>query len=130
SATKVAGVPIVAMWNDERQPVQELSSGHSGYVALAKTPFYLEAGGQVSDSGRITSASGAVATVEGLAKTGAGMPRAHHVRVSSGTLKTRDIVTAEVDADVRNATRRNHTATHLLHAALREELGTLVHQKG
>jgi len=130
STTKVAGVPIVAMWNEERQPAQELNAGQSGYVALAKTPFYLEAGGQVSDSGRISNASGAVATVEGLAKTGAGTPRAHLVRVSSGTLKTRDIVTAEVDADVRNSTRRNHTATHLLHAALRKVLGTHVAQKG
>src|SRR5205814_22782 len=104
STTNVSGVPIVAMWNEERQPTQELGAGQSGYVALAKTPFYLEAGGQISDSGRITNATGAVATVAGLAKTGAGTPRAHQVRVSSGTLKTRDIVTAEVDAEVRNAT--------------------------
>jgi alanyl-tRNA synthetase len=130
STTNVTGVPIVAMWTEDRQPAQELGAGQSGYVALARTPFYLEAGGQVSDSGRITNASGAAATVEGVARTGAGTPRAHHVRVSSGTLKTRDIVTADVDADVRNATRRNHTATHLLHAALRSVLGTLVHQKG
>src|SRR4051812_11533396 len=130
SATKVGGVPIVAMWNDERQPAQELSAGQSGYIALARTPFYLEAGGQVSDSGRIGNASGAVATVDGLTRTGAGTPRAHHARVSSGTLKLRDIVTAEVDADVRDATRRNHTATHLLHAALREVLGTHVKQAG
>ncbi len=130
STTTVAGVPIVAMWNDERQPVDALGAGQSGFVALAKTPFYLEAGGQVSDSGRITNASGAIATVEGLAKTGAGTPRAHQVRVRSGTLKTRDIVTAEVDPEVRNATRRNHTATHLLHAALRQVLGTHVKQAG
>jgi alanyl-tRNA synthetase len=130
STTSVTSVPIVALWNEDRQPAQELSAGQSGYVALAKTPFYLEAGGQVSDSGRITNAAGAVATVEGLAKTGSGTPRAHVVRVSSGTLKTRDIVSAEVDADVRNATRRNHTATHLLHAALRQVLGTHVAQKG
>src|SRR5712671_3626910 len=130
TTTKVTGVPIVAMWDDERRPIQELGAGQSGYVALAKTPFYLEAGGQVSDSGRIANASGAVATVEGLARTGAGTPRAHRVKVSSGALKTRDIVTADVDADVRNATRRNHTATHLLHAALRKVLGTHVAQKG
>jgi len=130
TTTKVTGVPVVALWTDDRQPAEELSAGQSGYVALAKTPFYLEAGGQVSDSGRIANASGAVATVEALARTGAGTPRAHHVRVASGTLKTRDIVTAEVDADVRNSTRRNHTATHLLHAALRSVLGSLVHQKG
>ena len=128
--TSVTGVPIVAMWSEDRQPAQALEAGQSGYVALAKTPFYLEAGGQVSDSGRISNASGAVAIVEGLARTGAGTPRAHQVRVTTGTLKTRDIVTADVDAGVRDATRRNHTATHLLHAALRQVLGTHVAQKG
>ena len=130
ATTKVTGVPIVAMWTEDRQPAQALSAGDSGYVALARTPFYLEAGGQVSDSGRITNASGAVATVEGLARTGAGTPRAHHVRVASGAFTARDIVTAEVDADVRDSTRRNHTATHLLHTALRQVLGTHVKQAG
>jgi alanyl-tRNA synthetase len=130
TTTAVAGVPIVAIWNDDRQPVEQLTQAQSGYVGLAKTPFYLEAGGQVSDSGQIVNASGAVAVVEGLAKTGAGMPRAHRVKVTTGTFKLRDIVTAEVDATVRDATRRNHTATHLLHAALRQVLGAHVKQAG
>src|SRR5499427_8280889 len=130
TTTRVTGVPVVAMWNDQRQPTHELSEGDTGYVSLARTPFYVEAGGQVSDSGRIMNASGAVAVVEGLARTGPGMPRAHQVRITAGTLKTRDIVTAEVDAEVRDATRRNHTATHLLHAALRQVLGTHVKQAG
>jgi alanyl-tRNA synthetase len=130
SSTMLKGVPIVAMWNEHREPTQQLTSGQAGYVALARTPFYLEAGGQVSDSGRLSSASGAMAIVDGLARTGAGTPRAHHVRVANGTFSTRDIVTAEVDAEVRNSTRRNHTATHLLHAALRQVLGTHVKQAG
>src|SRR5262249_25033697 len=90
-----------------------------------------EAGGQVSDSGRIVNeATGAIATVEGLARIQQGLPRAHRVKVTSGELNVRDLVTAEVDADVRNATRRNHTATHLLHAALRSVLGAHVKQAG
>jgi alanyl-tRNA synthetase len=130
SSTRVTGVPIVAIWNAERQPSDELQEGQTGFLALARTPFYLEAGGQVSDSGRIFNASGGVATVQGLARTGSGTPRAHSVQVTNGTFRTRDIVTAEVDAGVRDATRRNHTATHLLHAALRQVLGTHVKQAG
>jgi alanyl-tRNA synthetase len=131
TTTRVSGVPIVGLFDEKRTAVDALASGESGFIALAKTPFYLEAGGQVSDSGRIFSeASGASATVEGLVRIRAGLPRAHHARVTSGTLRVRDLVTAEVDAEVRNATRRNHTATHLLHAALREVLGTHVTQKG
>src|SRR5580765_2859090 len=130
STTHLTGVPIVAMWNGDRTPADELHEGQTGFIALARTPFYLEAGGQVSDSGRILNASGAVATVEGLARTGSGTPRAHHVKVTAGTFTLRDIVTAEVDASVRDATRRNHTATHLLHAALRQVLGAHVKQAG
>ena len=129
--TRVTGVPVLAIFDERRQAIDSLENGHTGYVVLAKTPFYLEAGGQVSDSGRIFSeASGASADVEGLARIRTGLPRAHRVRVTSGRFQPRDIVTAEVDADVRNATRRNHTATHLLHAALRTVLGAHVKQAG
>jgi alanyl-tRNA synthetase len=125
----VPGVPIVAIFDEAERPVESLSQGQTGYVALASTPFYVESGGQISDSGRINSAS-AEATVTGMARTTPHTPRVHHVEVKAGTLHVRDIVTAEVDADVRNATRRNHTATHLLHAALRQVLGTHVKQAG
>jgi alanyl-tRNA synthetase len=129
--TRVTGVPVVALFDEKRQPVETLPAGQEGYVALARTPFYLEAGGQVSDSGRLYSErGGAAATVEGLARIRPGLPRAHRVRVTSGQFRVHDIVTAEVDAEIRNATRRNHTATHLLHAAMREVLGQHVKQKG
>jgi alanyl-tRNA synthetase len=131
ASTRVTGVPVLVLFDEQRHPTASLTAGQTGYVAIAKTPFYLEAGGQVSDSGRIVSQTGdASATVDGLVRIRPGLPRAHHVRVASGTLRVRDLVTAEVDADVRNATRRNHTATHLLHAALREVLGTHVKQAG
>jgi alanyl-tRNA synthetase len=131
AATRVTGAPVVALFDERRQPVDAISANQIGYAALARTPFYLEAGGQVSDSGRIVNeATNASATVEGLARIRAGLPRAHRIRVTSGEFRVRDIVTAEVDAGVRNATRRNHTATHLLHAALREVLGTHVKQAG
>jgi alanyl-tRNA synthetase len=131
ASTSVRGVPVIGIWNEERQPVDDLPQGSTGYVALARTPFYLESGGQVSDSGRIVSeATGASATVDALARIRQGLPRAHRVRVTSGTLHVHEIVTAEVDAEVRDATRRNHTATHLLHAALRTVLGSHVKQAG
>jgi alanyl-tRNA synthetase len=124
-------VPVVALFDEGRQPVDVLSKSAQGFVALARTPFYLESGGQVSDSGRIFSETGGGdALVEGLVRIRPGLPRAHRVRVTEGALHVHDIVTAEVDATVRDATRRNHTATHLLHAALRQVLGTHVKQAG
>jgi alanyl-tRNA synthetase len=129
TTTRVQGTPIVAMWNARREPTQKLGKGDDGYVALGRTPFYLEAGGQVSDSGRISAARG-TAKVVGLRRTGAGTPRAHQVHVEDGELTVRDLVTAEVDELTRDATRRNHTATHLLHAALRQVLGVHVKQAG
>ena len=131
SATRLTGVPIVALFDDERRPVERLGTGAHGYAALARSPFYLEAGGQVSDVGRIVNeATRAAAAVEGATRIRAGLPRAHRVHVESGELAVRDIVTADVDATLRDATRRNHTATHLLHAALREVLGGHVKQAG
>jgi len=131
AATRVSGVPIVGLWDAQRQPTRSLTTLQSGYVALGRTPFYLEAGGQVSDAGRIVNeATGASAHVEGLSRIRSGLPRVHRVRITSGALHLRDIVTAEVDEGVRDATRRNHTATHLLHAALRQVLGTHVKQAG
>jgi alanyl-tRNA synthetase len=131
SATRVAGVPVVALFDHERRPVEALGEGATGYAALARTPFYVEAGGQVSDTGLISNeATGSTAAVEGLTRIRSGLPRVHRLRVTKGRLQVRDIVSAEVDVAIRDAIRRNHTATHLLHAALRQVLGSHVKQAG
>jgi alanyl-tRNA synthetase len=113
---------------DRRDAVDVLAQGEKGYVVLAATPFYLEAGGQVSDVGRLESTTGE-ARVSGVAK-GPGIRRLHRIEVTRGSLSYRDVVTASVDRSLRDATRRNHTATHLLHAALRHILGPHVKQAG
>jgi alanyl-tRNA synthetase len=128
--TVVQGTPVVAVVDEEGNAVEALTAGQRGYAALARTPFYLEAGGQVSDSGRLLGGDGSVATVEAIVRPIPTRPRLHLVRVDSGVLRRRQIVTAEVIDDARDATRRNHTATHLLHAALRSVLGAHVKQAG
>ncbi|MEX2270130.1 MAG: alanine--tRNA ligase [Vicinamibacterales bacterium] len=130
TSTTVSGTPVVALFDAERRRVSTLDEGASGWAVLAKTPFYLEAGGQVSDAGRLVREGHAEAAVDGLARLAPGGPRAHRIKVTRGALAERDVVTASVDPDVRDATRRNHTATHLLHAALRQVLGSHVRQAG
>ena len=120
---------IIELLDSDHRPVDRLSEGEEGLVALSETPFYLQSGGQVSDLGRL-SAPGGEATVTGVVKGPADMPRFHVVKVTQGALTYRDLVNAEVDSAVRDATRRHHTATHLLHAALREVLGAHVKQAG
>jgi alanyl-tRNA synthetase len=129
-ATCVQGVPILGLFDQGGVSVQELRHGTSGFVALAKTPFYLEAGGQVSDAGRLFAADGSEARVERMLRYTPARPRLHFVTVTAGSLRPSQIVTAEVTDEVRDATRRNHTATHLLHAALRNVLGQHVKQAG
>jgi alanyl-tRNA synthetase len=131
AGTRTGGVQVVALFDANRHQVQALAAGADGFIVLDRTPFYLEAGGQVSDRGRVFSeASDASAVVQGLARLAPNGPRAHKVHVERGTFRERDIVTAEVDERTRDATRRNHTATHLLHAALRQVLGGHVKQAG
>jgi Ser-tRNA(Ala) deacylase AlaX len=130
STTRLAGVPVLALFDGSGQEVASLSAGASGYVVLARTPFYVESGGQVSDTGRIFSESGGfTAGVQNVAKA-TGWPRLHQVQVEQGTVEVGHLVTVEVSDELRDATRRNHTATHLLHAALRRVLGPHVKQKG
>ncbi len=128
--TTLKGVPVLALFNDRKTSVEALEAGEKGYVALGKTPFYLEAGGQVSDQGWMEPASGARSRVTGVSRLGPGLPRLHRVEGIEGRLALRDLVTTHVDVDLRDATRRNHTGTHLLHAALRRVLGPHVKQAG
>ena len=128
-STRLENVPVKALFDAERQHVPELGEGATGYLVLERTPFYVESGGQVSDRGHIRGDTGR-ATVDAMGRLMAAGPRVHSIQVVSGVLRTGDRVTVEVDSEVRDATRRNHTATHLLHAALRNRLGTHISQAG
>jgi alanyl-tRNA synthetase len=129
--TTVDDAQVLAVFSADRQEVETLSSGDEGYVVLDRTPFYVEAGGQVSDSGELRDAKGGfLARVDGVARLGTGLPRAHRVRVEAGAVHAGTRVIAAVTDAIRDATRRNHTATHLLHAALRQVLGPHVKQAG
>jgi len=105
-----------------------LNEGEEGEVVLDKTPFYAESGGQVGDVGTLTTAN-VFATVLDTFSPAQGLI-VHKVKIERGSLKLGDKVSADVDVEKRDATRRNHTATHLMHAALREVLGTHVKQAG
>jgi alanyl-tRNA synthetase len=131
TTTSVDGAVVTAVFDAGQQQVDALSSGGEGFVALDRTPFYVEAGGQVSDKGEIRDANGALLVrVEDVVRLGPGLPRAHRVRVEAGRLQTGSQVIASVDRTLRDAIRRNHTATHLLHAALRALVGAHVKQAG
>ena len=108
--------------------VQELKAGQDGIVVLDTTPFYAESGGQVGDKGVIKSAGG-LFDVEDTLKIQAEV-FGHHGVLQSGVLKVGDKVDAQVDEVKRARTIRNHSATHLMHKALREVLGSHVQQKG
>lgn len=119
---------IVGLFDASHEQVPFLQEGSEGFVALRETPFYVEAGGQVSDVGRL-SGPGFSAEVKSVVRV-PNWPRLHAVRVVSGRLTDRALVIANVAEAARDATRRNHTATHLLHAALRRVLGRHVKQAG
>ena len=127
--TTTLNTQIVELLDAHRRPAEQLTAGEQGFVALAETPFYLQSGGQVSDTGRLDGPRGEAAVTDVL-KGPAELPRFHAIGVERGTLAYRDLVTASVDPTARDATRRNHTATHLLHAALRQVLGSHVKQAG
>jgi len=118
---------ISALFADGK-PVESLAAGMRGAVILERTPFYAESGGQVGDRGVLRSGE-ALFEVEDTQRMGEGN-NAHLGRLRLGALRVGDRVRAQVDADARAATARNHSATHLLHAALRGVLGAHVEQKG
>jgi alanyl-tRNA synthetase len=128
-ATRTAEARVVAILiGDARQPVDALEEGASGEVLLDRTPFYPEAGGQVGDTGSL-AADGLAAEVEDARRPVPGLVL-HRVRVKRGTLRRGQTVRAAVDEARRRMTAKNHTATHLLHAALRQTLGDHVKQAG
>ncbi|HDS1147383.1 MULTISPECIES: alanine--tRNA ligase [Stenotrophomonas] len=121
------GLSVLALLKDGR-PVQSADAGDSVIVITNQTPFYAESGGQVGDTGVLTG-NGVRLAVDDTQKF-AGQFHGHVGTLSEGGLKVGDVLSGQVDGERRGATILNHSATHLLHAALREVLGTHVQQKG
>lgn len=117
---------VVALFK-EGESVDELKAGETGLVVLDETPFYAESGGQVGDTGMLAGANGSFA-VNNCTKEGKN--NLHHGAVENGSVKVGDKVAPRVDSERRQAIALNHSATHLLHEALRVVLGEHVQQKG
>ncbi len=111
----------------EGAQVDSLETDQTGIVVLSNTPFYGESGGQVGDTGYMTARG---VKLEVLDTTKASDQHLHHVRVLEGSVNKGDVLDTRVDDSLRQRTRLNHSATHLLHAALRQVLGEHVQQKG
>jgi alanyl-tRNA synthetase len=132
--TRVEDARVMALIKRDTR-VNELNEGDEGEVVLDQTPFYAESGGQVGDVGTLINppahadGTALVARVLDTYSPAQGLI-VHKIKIDKGSIKVGDTVTAEVDVVTRDATRRNHTATHLVHAALREVLGTHVKQAG
>jgi len=121
---------VVALYR-EGSAVDRLGAGEEGIVVLDKTPFYAESGGQVGDRGELTK-GGTCLTLFEVRDTQKIQPEVfgHHGVVKTGEVALGDTIAAQVDLDKRARTMRHHSATHLMHKALREVLGTHVQQKG
>ena len=117
---------VVAVYQEGKEAMS-LSAGHEGAIILDSTPFYAESGGQVGDTG-VIEGDGIAFLVSDTQKSG--KANVHLGKVQSGTIRSGDEVTASVDAGRRAAIVLNHSATHLMHAALRQVLGEHVQQKG
>nr|WP_175802899.1 alanine--tRNA ligase [Burkholderia anthina] len=118
---------VVALYVDGAS-VNDVKAGQDAVVVLDHTPFYAESGGQVGDQGVLANAATRFAVADTL-KVQADVI-GHHGSLEQGTLKVGDVLRAEIDAHRRARTQRNHSATHLMHKALREVLGAHVQQKG
>ncbi len=125
--TSIDEARVLAILKDDA-PVEALAAGESGRVLLDRTPFYAEGGGQVGDTGFLTGAHG----VAEVRDTRAPLPglNLHAVVIREGRLRVGETIRAEVDRERRLAVMRSHDATHLLHAALRDVVGTHVKQAG
>ena len=121
------GAKVTAIYVDGT-PVTSAKSGDDAVIVLDHTPFYAESGGQVGDTGELRNASSRF-LVEDTIKVQAAV-FGHHGRIVEGTIAVGDALNAKVDAEKRAKTVRNHSATHLMHKALREVLGEHVQQKG
>ena len=121
-----ADTTIVGLYQDGKE-VNTLAEGDTGVIVLTATPFYAEGGGQVGETGEISTESGVFA-VEDTKKSGQAI--IHHGTVKMGQITSKQAAAAQVIDDVRAASAKNHSATHLLHAALRTVLGDGVAQKG
>ena len=119
---------VLALVNDAGAETQSAKAGDTVYIIVNQTPFYAESGGQVGDHGRILGAQAEVEISDTQKKLGSLF--VHVGKVVKGEIKTGDAVHLEIDVARRNAIRANHSATHLLHAALRRHLGKHVAQKG
>ena len=119
---------VVALVQDGAE-TEAMTAGAEGLVVLNQTPFYAESGGQAGDHGTLSNDSGLSADVLDVSKP-LGRLHVHHVKIDGGSLNVGDVVHCEVDAERRDRIRANHSATHLLHAALRGRLGEHVTQKG
>lgn len=117
---------IVAIFVDGTS-VDTIAEGTEAIVVLDKTPFYAESGGQIGDTGSLTEGMNSF-HIDNVQKQSKAF--LHMGNVTAGTLSVGQVLHAQIDVDGRRASERNHSATHLLHAALRETLGTHVQQKG
>lgn len=123
----LTGTGKVLLLSNGKAQVKSLKTGEEGLLILDRTPFYGESGGQAGDRGTVTIGDTAVEVFETTKQDDVIL---HHVRVAKGTLEEGAAVQSQVEAPLRKATAGNHSATHLLHAALRKVLGTHVTQAG